>query len=345
MTTRTYLQKNLTLTKNHPDKQQVKDLQRDLRALGYLRKGIDGAFGNGTKTAVMSLQYDLLNNSGSSTRGDGKAAISVLNYNQGRVDEISGELNQPLAACMVAMLDDQNFPKLPCSSNPVEENKKIVNQIENMQADRVPIPFLMAILKQESGLQQFQQPTTKDEDNFITVGLDTNSSRKYIITSRGYGAGQFTLFHHPARSEEVQDFMLDVSKNLERAVLELKGKFDHFVNGPDPGTQADDRITEHGNGALRVCKYPSSDTRYLRDCKACMQDAGRQNIIEDQTKLHAGTSAVYRATQYYKSANYNDVPIRKNIPCDWPYAIRRYNGAGINSYHYQVRILLFVDKQ
>jgi hypothetical protein len=33
------------------------------------------------------------------------------------------------------------------------------------------------------------------------------------------------------------------------------------------------------------------------------------------------------------------VPVRKNIGCDWPYAIRRYNGAGINSYHYQAKVL------
>jgi len=32
----------------------------------------------------------------------------------------------------------------------------------------------------------------------------------------------------------------------------------------------------------------------------------------------------------------------KNIPCDWPYAVRRYNGSGLNSYHYQAKILLNV---
>ena len=25
--------------------------------------------------------------------------------------------------------------------------------------------------------------------------------------------------------------------------------------------------------------------------------------------------------------------------CDWPYAARQYNGAGLNSYHYQIAIL------
>ena len=48
---------------------------------------------------------------------------------------------------------------------------------------------------------------------------------------------------------------------------------------------------------------------------------------------------VFRPTQYYKKASYRTVPIRENKGCDWPYAVRRYNGAGNNSYHYQIRVL------
>jgi hypothetical protein len=33
------------------------------------------------------------------------------------------------------------------------------------------------------------------------------------------------------------------------------------------------------------------------------------------------------------------IKARKNVPCDWPYAARRYNGPGINSYHYQTIVL------
>jgi hypothetical protein len=36
--------------------------------------------------------------------------------------------------------------------------------------------------------------------------------------------------------------------------------------------------------------------------------------------------------------------VRAEIPCDWPYAVRRYNGSGINSYHYQVRILRYLER-
>ena len=36
---------------------------------------------------------------------------------------------------------------------------------------------------------------------------------------------------------------------------------------------------------------------------------------------------------------FRSVPVRGEIPCDWPYAVRRYNGAGVNSYHYQAIVL------
>ena len=48
---------------------QIRDLQRHLRALGYLRQGIDGAFGGGTEGAVKGLQHDLLHNDGGGKDG------------------------------------------------------------------------------------------------------------------------------------------------------------------------------------------------------------------------------------------------------------------------------------
>jgi hypothetical protein len=33
------------------------------------------------------------------------------------------------------------------------------------------------------------------------------------------------------------------------------------------------------------------------------------------------------------------VPARERFGCDWPYAVRRYNGGGLPSYHYQARVL------
>ena len=77
----------------------------------------------------------------------------------------------------------------------------------------------------------------------------------------------------------------------------------------------------------------------MRDCVKCLQSAGTQNIVAGQTPVNDGSSDTYQHTLYH-AGSYNNVPIRKNIPCDWPYAIRRFNGAGPNSYDYQAEMLL-----
>ncbi len=58
--------------------------------------------------------------------------------------------------------------------------------------------------------------------------------------------------------------------------------------------------------------------------------------------MFPGSSTVWQTTQYYPTATYENVPVREKIGCDWPYAVRRYNGGGINSYHYQARVLKFL---
>ena len=341
MPTRSYRKRGLVIRRGGAEaaEPQVLDLQRDLRALGYLRKGVDGKFGPGTELAVKALQHDLLHNDGRSTKNDGDAPVRVLDFNKGRVVDFTGMVDQKLADCVSDMLEEAKYPTLPKAADPKEENKKIVQVMKEMQSHEVAIPFIMAILKQESSLRHYNEPRGKDEDTFIVVGLDTNASQKYIITSRGYGAGQYTLFHHPPTKEEVADFMLDVEKNLQKAMWELRYKFDYFVNGGTRGTQADDRVMEYGKQPLRLCKHDENDPRYMKDCNQCMREAGQQNIRSGVTRLYEGSKHVFEPTQYYKSADYDSVPVRKNILCDWPYAARRYNGSGINSYHYQAIVL------
>ena len=317
----------------------VSDLQEDLRKLGYLKKNIDGKFGPGTELAVKALQYDLLYNAGASTANDGLAPVRVIDYNRGRISDVTRILDFKLAACISDMLNDPDFPKLPNTADPRTENKKIIEIMKEIPGTRSPIPFIMGILKQESGLKHFHEPTGLDKDTYIVIGQDTNASLKYNITSRGYGAGQYTLFHHPPRPEEIDDFMLNVEKNIQKAREELRYKFDYFVNGNTSGTMADDRIVECGQGALRICKYQSDDSRYMRDCKQCMADAGQYDIQVGITPWYVGSRYIYTTTQYYKALSYTSVPIRKNVGCDWPYAARRYNGYGVNSYHYQTRVL------
>jgi len=335
-----YQKPGLTLQSGAPAARaaQVADLQEHLRQLGYLRSGIDGKFGPGTDSAVRALRHDLLHNDGSSRGGDGRAPVSVLDFNRGRVGLVNGVLDQPLAACVADLLAADAFPKVPASASPREDNRRVREQISRLTGLPVPPPFLLAIFRQESALQHYREPAGADRDCYVVVGLDTNASQKHVITSRGYGIGQYTLFHHPPRAEEVAGVIQDPGRNVQRAAGELKAKFDGFVMGASSGTRADDRVAEQGTGPLRVCKYAPQDARYLRDCAACARDAGAHDISPGD-RVYAGSGLAFEPTQYYRSARYRGVPVRRKFPCDWPYALRRYNGAGINSYHYQARVL------
>jgi hypothetical protein len=321
------------------EENQIRDLQRDLRRLGYLRNCIDGKFGAGTELAVMALQHDLLYNAGKSSTNDGLSPVRMIDYNKGRIFSITGTVDENLAACMSDILNDSRFPFLPKAEDPRKENSFVIATIKNMSSLSVPAPYLMAAFMQESGLKHYNEPRKGDDDTYIIVGLDTNAEEKYVITSRGYGVGQYTLFHHPPTQKEVEDFMLDVTKNIQKGALELKEKFDHFVNGQTSGTQAGDRIAEAGRVPLRLCMYAASDPLYLKNCRECAARAGQINIKEG-APVFEGSSITFTPTDYYKKASYASAPIRKNIPCDWPYAVRRYNGSGINSYHYQTKVLL-----
>ena len=320
----------------------VKSLQADLRALGYLYAGIDGVAGQGTERAIRALQWDLLNATGASTGSDGPAAVAVGSYNQGRVAAVTGSCDAGTAACIAAMIADPRFPKLPSTDNAAAENARIPALIDSLDALKAPAPFLRAIVQQESNGRHWREPSSGDSDSFVLVGLDTNDAANPVrITSRGYGVGQATLFHHPPRAEDLA-VITDVATNLRAASVELRAKFDRFVVSSNPAERADDRAAEIGNGALRPCRYPAGDARYMKDCVACAHAAGQRDIVADQTPVYPGATTTYHATAYYKTASYAGVPDRAGFGCDWPYAVRRYNGAGINSYHYQVKVLIYL---
>ena len=92
-----------------------------------------------------------------------------------------------------------------------------------------------------------------------------------------------------------------------------------------------------------VCEYGESDSRYLTDCKNCALNVGKQDIVADVTPYYEGSSHTFKKTQYHPGS-YKNVPIRKEFPCDWPYAMRRYNGSGVNSYNYQARVLKYLTR-
>lgn len=307
---------------------QIKDLQRALRALGYLSGGIDGKFQGGSAKAVSALQYDLLHNDGSGS--DGNAPVAVTSYNKGRVAAVTGACDQNLAQCIADILNDPTFVRLPIADDAASANKSVRTKVAAMPSISVPTRFIIAILKQESDLRHYNEA-----DAFVYVGLDRNNEGTAQVTSRGYGIGQFTIFHHPPRPDEVTDFMDDPTKNVSKAQKELREKFDNFVVG-----KASDRTAEIGNGPLRLCKYASSDPRYLTDCRQCCIDAGSRDIHQgDPFYAGAKPTDTMQPTQYYASAEYTNIPKREAIGCDWPYAVRRYNGGGVNSYHYQARVL------
>ena len=155
---------------------------------------------------------------------------------------------------------------------------------------------------------------------------------------RSYGIGQYTLYHHPPRAEELEAFILDPAGNVRQSARELQEKLTGFVVGNSSGTRADDRIAEAGLRPLRLCRYGATDPRYLRDCAQCARSAGRTDLRQGDP-VYAGANLVFQRTAFYGDAAHEGVPVRGEIPCDWPYAVRRYNGAGVNSYHYQAIVL------
>ena len=90
-----------------------------------------------------------------------------------------------------------------------------------------------------------------------------------------------------------------------------------------------------------MCKHPPGDAKYMVDCRACVFAAGTVDIERDVTPRYDGSGRTYESTQYYDyvDPNFRGIPIRANFECDWPYATRRYNGAGPNAYNYQALVL------
>lgn len=316
--------------------QQVIDLQTDLRRLGYLRRGIDGVFGPDTQRAVMALQYDLLFNTGDSSGDDGYAPVRMMDYNRGRVTAVTGVVDQALVECIEEILTDPRFPKLPAAPDPIGENRRIAIQIQKLPPTSVPTPFLVAVLKQETGLAHFAVPRGTDRDSFISVGTESDGSAPHAITARSYGAGRYTLFHHPPRPDEVERVMLDPAQNVEGAATRLRDAMDTRVNGPRE--QAEERLAERGKGPVQLCRYEPGDPRYMQDCRGCVAAAGFREV-RSGLPLYRGGEQRWAPTAYHAATWYGAVPVRERLGCDWPYAVRRYYGSGLDSYHYQVRVL------
>lgn len=317
----------------------IKALQHDLRKLGYLHDGVDGAYGSGTAQAVSALQYDLLHNDGQGSDGAAPVVLTTYNRKPGGgtfVTAVNGMFDQGLAEVLVLLVGEAKIGLVPCVPDAKSANAAALAALAAMANTKAPPPFVAAMVVQESNGCHFHVPRKGDEDTYVTIGLDHNDTpHPERITSRGYGIGQFTFFHHPLSVAEMARYVADPADNVANTFTELRDKFDHFVIG---NNGADDRAAEHPSLRLRLCRYPSSDARYMRDCKTCAQ-AARQRDITRGMPVYTGASLSYQPTKYYPSAECSGVPDRADFLCDWPYAVRRYNGGGVNSYHYQARIL------
>ena len=333
-----YQSPGLVLAKGAPPGDSVRHLQRDLRALGYLDRGIDGQFGDHTERAIKALQIDLL------TPARGAAPVAITSFNLPApvggglsVTQVTGVLDQYLAACIVALRDDPRVTWLPAAFDPVAENARVRDAISRLSGLPAPVPFMLAMFQQESGGCHYNEPGSGDVDSFITVGLDRNDpASPDRITSRGYGIGQATLFHHPPLPAEVRTVMQDPMGNVQAAFQEFGEKFDRFVAGP--AARAVDRDAEHPGMPLRLCRYTPQDRRYLQDCVACARMVPTVDVHRG-TPAYPGAHFGYQPDQYYPTADYPGVPDRAQLLCDWAYAARRYNGDGNDSFHYQARIL------
>jgi hypothetical protein len=318
----------------------VKALQHDLRKLGYLRAVIDGSYGPGTAAAVKALQYDLLHNAGQGDDGASPVVLTSYNRKPGGgmcVTAVDGICTQDLAGVLAALVGNERIGLVPRAPDAKGANAAALAQLSAMASTVAPPPFLVAIVTQESSGCHFHVPASGDEDSYVTIGLDRNdAAHPERITSRGYGFGQYTYFHHPLSHGEVASHVADPAGNIAHAFAELRNKFDHFVLGKNG---ADDRAVELPGQPLRLCRYAAADPRYFHDCRACAK-AARKRTIAAGTPVYTGASLSYQVTQYYPSTDYKAVPDRADFGCDWPYAARRYNGGGVNSYHYQTHILL-----
>lgn len=236
----------------------VRTLQRDLRGLGYLHDGIDGKRGAGLDHAVRAIRIDLCNPALSpviaTANADGMVAAAPA----------SGDaaVEPALADCIGRLVDDPAIVKLPASADAVADNRRIMAAFRAIRSNRVPIPFLAAMFRQESGGRHFAQPTANNSDAFVVIGLDRNDGgRPERVTSRGYGLGQFTIFHHPPTAAERTAFIDDPVDNVQSAIAEFRSKFDSAVHAKGSSEGADDFRVEHPLRKPSLCRYASDDPR------------------------------------------------------------------------------------
>ncbi len=200
--------------------------------------------------------------------------------------------------------------KVPFVENPEEENEKIQTFLKNkkdyiINTYCVPFDFIYAILWQETELRHY------DPDGFLFVGCDTGKTEDYKYRSRGWGMGQDTIQNHPPDIGQ-QENIVDPVRNIEFTCNHLRLKFKTYC------------------AKFRICQYPTSDNRYLRDCKQCIWLSPRADIQLPDAKYHSKARIGYK-----------DMPIFTT--CGWGLATKRYNGDGSDADAYKYEVLSKIE--
>lgn len=312
----------------------VADLRYDLASLGYYTGSFAGGWTESLDAAIRSVRYDLTDpDSALSARYNGAGSVV-------RTPSSGGSRLEPqLARCLDAMIGDPGFAKLPVSASPTAANRRALALAESAGDGIAPMRFLMAIFQHETGARHFREDDA-GAPGFMTLCLDRNDgAAPDHITSRGYGLGQHTLFRQPPIQADIDSQILDPVANAKSAAYLLRDRFDYGLVSANPALRANDRFSEWPISPLRLCKYASADPRYLSDCKACAAKAGTVDVTPGHP-VYPGASLAWADTPAQSCDALQAAPDRTGFQCDWPYAVRRYNGGGIESYHYQLRVLL-----
>ena len=294
----------------------MKALQQDLRRLGYLKSGIDGQFGEGSdKRRPVAAALACLPTP-SPTAATVMRPQPLKAFNRGRVASVTGVCDQGLVVCIEDMLADHRLPTLPRSDDPARANRDAFAALQTLVGLRVPRPFLLAILLQESDGQHFRTPTGANADDFIVVGLDRNDQghpRPHHLARVRHRAVHRCGSTTPPRADEVASFMLDPvrqrpagGRRAEREIRDLRQRTNAGATGGRSAGRG-------GSGALRRCRYGPDDARYMLDCVRCAAES-RVNI-GTTTPLHPKTTETLQPTPAPtpEIESYRNVPDRAKL--------------------------------
>ncbi len=273
------------------------------------------------KLAVKSVKHDLVN-----------TPFLESNFNNGKISSVDDRIDLAFVSILEDMRNDSRVGVVYRVGGFDRENSLIRGSLDSFNTEYFPVPLSKAILYEETGLKWYRK------DGYPTVGLDYNDKKiSHRITSRGLFLSQRTFFSYPIQQSELDGFN-SLDTDMRFFSSHLRSKYNNFVVSNKVASRDDLRHFSFGGSKLRGCKYDSSDARYMKDCKNCVFSLNKRTYVEGD-RLAKGSGWKFRKTKYHRRDVYKSMPDFKEFPCDYLFAIRRYNGGGINSFHYLMQVL------